>query len=121
MNNTRWIAALAIESSSFLSLFGVKEEDKCLIWNKTFRRKDKTHCFGVNSWPKFKEQTEKWSKLKIHKDQNQYVHTLVHRRLNDTEEATGKSHGSCCREFNVRYIWYKIHKFLWVIFLGYLL
>ena len=90
-------------SSSFLSLFSIEEEEKCLICNKTFRRKDKIHCFGVNGLPKFKEQAEKWSKLKTHKDGNEYVHALVHSKLNGTEEeAFEKSHRSCKREFHLR-------------------
>ena len=44
-------------------------------FNKAVGRKDKTHYFGVNDWPKFKEQAEKWRKLKIHKDNNEYVYT----------------------------------------------
>ena len=60
-----------MEYSSFLSLFSIEEEDKCLIYNKTFGRKDKIYCSGVNGRPKFKEQAEKWSKLKIHEDNNE--------------------------------------------------
>ena len=30
----------------------------------------------------------------IHKDNNEYVYTLVHSKLNDREEVFGKSHGS---------------------------
>ena len=48
-----------MESSPFLSLSSIEEEDKYLICIKTFRRKDKTHCFGVNGWSKFKELAEK--------------------------------------------------------------
>ena len=62
-----------MESSPFLSLSSIEEEDKYLICIKTFRRKDKTHCFGVNGWSKFKELAEKWSKLKIHKNNNMYT------------------------------------------------
>ena len=65
------IAAFAMESSSFLTLSSIEEEDKCLICNKVFGRKNKIHCFGVNGWLKFKEQAEKWSKRKIHKDNNE--------------------------------------------------
>ena len=54
---------------------------------------------------KFKEQAEKWSKLKIHKDNNEYEYTLVYSKLNDTEEPFGKSHRSCQRERES-----KIHK-----------
>ena len=64
-----------MDSSSFLSLSGIEEEDKCVICHKTFGRKNKIHCFGVNGRPKFKEQAEKWSKLKIHKNNNEYVCT----------------------------------------------
>ena len=91
-------------SSSFLSLSSIEEEDKCLICNKPFGRKDKIHCFGVNGWPKFKEQAEKWSKLKIHKDNNEYVYTLVHSKLSGTEEPFWKSHRSWKREFDLRRI-----------------
>ena len=64
-----------MESSSFLSLSSIKEPDKCLICNKTFKRKDKIHGFGVNGWSKFKEQAEKWSRLKNHKDnENMHIH-----------------------------------------------
>ena len=120
-----------MEFSSFLSLSSIEEEGKCLIFNKTFGRKDKIHCFGVNGWPKFKEQAEKWSKLKIHKDNNEYAYTLVHGKLNGTEEPFGKSHRSCRKEFDLRYINSTTKfgeknptengKFLSVIFLGYLL
>ena len=117
-----------MESSSFLSLSSssIEQEDKCFICNKTFRRKDKVHCFGVNDLPKFKGQAEKWSKLKIHKDNNEYVYTWVHRKLNDAEEPLEKSHRSCNRELDLRYmncakIWTKNDKFLSAIFLGYLL
>ena len=79
-----------MESSSFLSLSVTKEEGKCLICNKTVERKDKIHCFGVNDWPKSKEQAEKSSKFKIHKDSG-------------TEEPFEKSHRSCKREFDLRY------------------
>ena len=79
-----------MESSSFLSLSSIEEENKCFICNKTFGRKDKIHCFGVNGCPKFKKQAEKWSKLKTHKDDNEYVHTLVHSKLNDTGEPFGR-------------------------------
>ena len=81
-----------MESSSVLSLSSFKEEDKGLICNKTFRRKGKTHCFGVNGWSKFKEQAEKRNKLKIDKDNNEYVYTLVNSKLNGTEEHVEKSH-----------------------------
>ena len=53
---------------------------------------DKTRCFGVNGWLKFKGQAEKWSRLKIHKDNNEYVYILVYGKLNDTGEPFGKSH-----------------------------
>ena len=66
-----------MESSSFLSLSTIEEEGKCLICNKTFERKDKVHYFLVNGWPKFKEQAEKWSKLKVHEDNNEYVYTYT--------------------------------------------
>ena len=59
MNITRKIAAFAMESSSFLSLSTIDEEDKCTICNKTFGKKDEIHSFGVNGWPKL--QAEKWS------------------------------------------------------------
>ena len=45
--------------TSFLSLSCIEEEDRCVICNKTFERKDNIHCFGVNDWPKFKEYAEK--------------------------------------------------------------
>ena len=90
--------------SSFFSLSSIEEEDRCLIYNKTLGRKDKIQCFGVNGWPKFKEQAEKWNKLKIHKDNNEYVYTLVHSILNGTEEFFGKSHRSCKKEFDLRCI-----------------
>ena len=54
-----------MESSSFLSLSSIEEEGKCLIFNKTFGRKDKIHCFGVNGWPKFKEQAENGANSKF--------------------------------------------------------
>ena len=98
----------------------------------------KVHSFGVNSRLKFKEQAEKWSKLKIHKN-NEYIYiyiythiyTLVHSKLNYIEELFGKSLGSCQREFDVRYI-NSVTKFgrksstendksLSVVYLGYLL
>ena len=60
-----------MEYSSFLSLSSIEGEDKCLIYNKTFGRKDKIYCFGVNGRPTLKEQAEKWSKLKIHEDNNE--------------------------------------------------
>ena len=120
-----------MNSSSFLNLSSIEEEDKCLICNKTFRRKDKIHCLGVNGWPKFKEQAEKWSKLKIDKDNNEYVFILVHSKLNSTEESFRKSHRSCKREFDLRYInsatkfveknSTENSSFLSAIFLGYLL
>ena len=120
-----------MDSSSFLSLSGIDEEDKCLICNKTFVRKDKIHCFGVNGWSNFKVLAEKWSKLKIHKDNNEYVYTLVQSKLSGTEEPFGKSYRSCKREFYLRYINSATKfgeknpteksKFLSVIFLGYLL
>ena len=87
-----------MESSSFLSLFRIEEEDKCLICNKTFGRKDKVHCSGINSWPKFKEQAEKWSNFKSHEDNNEYVYTLIHSKLNGREEPFGKSHRSRKRD-----------------------
>ena len=102
MNITRKIAAFATKSSSFLSLSSIEEEDKCSICNKTFGKKDKIHSFGVNGWPKL--QAEKWSKLKIHKDNNEYVYTLVHSKMNGIEESFGESHRSCKREFDLRYI-----------------
>ena len=67
-----------MESSSFLSLPSIEEEDKYLIYNQTFRRKNKIHCL-------FKAQAEKWSKLKVHRYNNEYVYILVHIKLNDTE------------------------------------
>ena len=118
-----------MESSSFLSLPSIEEEDKYLIYNQTFRRKNKIHCFGVNGWPKFKAQAEKWSKLKVHRYNNEYVYILVHIKLNDTEVPFVKSYRSV-KEFDLRYINSatkfgeknptKNHKFLSVIFLGHL-
>ena len=93
-----------MKSSSFLSLSRIKEEDKCLICNKTFRRKDEIHCFRLNGWLKYNEQKQKWSKHKIHKDNYEYVYTLVNSWLNGTEEPFGKSYLSCNREF-----WFKIN------------
>ena len=92
-----------MESSSFLSLPSIEEEDKYLIYNQTFRRKNKFHCFRVNDWPKFKAQTEKWNKLKIHRYNNEYVYILEHIKLNDTEVPFVKSHGSV-EEFDLRYM-----------------
>ena len=88
----------------FLRLFSIEEEDKCLICNKNFRRNDKIQYFGVNSWPKFQEQAEKWSKLKIHKNNDEYVYALVHNKLNGTEKPFGKSHGRCKRDSDLRHI-----------------
>ena len=86
-----------------MSLPSIEEEDKYLIYNQTFRRKNKFHCFRVNDWPKFKAQTEKWSKLKIHRYNNEYVYILEHIKLNDTEVPFVKSHGSV-EEFDLRYM-----------------
>ena len=118
-----------MESSSFLILPSIEEEDKYLIYNQTFRRKNKIHCFGVNGWPKFKAQAEKWSKLKIHRYNNEYVYMLVHIKLNDTEVPLVKSYGSV-EEFDLRYINSETtfgeknptenRTFLSVIFLGHL-
>ena len=54
--------------------------------------------------PQYKEQAEKWGKLKIYKNNNNYVVTLVHSKLNDKEGPLGKSHRICKREFDLRYI-----------------
>ena len=74
-------------------------------------------CFGVNGWPKFK-------------DNNEYGYTLVHSKLNGAEELFGKSHRSCKRKFNLRCINNATKfgeknptengKFLSVIFVGFL-
>ena len=73
-------------------MYLVLKSKASLIFNKTFGRKDKIHCFGVNGWSKLKEQSEKWGKLKIHKDNNEYVNNneLVNSKLNGTEEPIGK-------------------------------
>ena len=92
-----------MESSSFLSLPSIEEENKYLIYNQTFRIINKIHCFGVNGWPKFKAQAEKWSKLKIHRYNNEYVYKLVYIKLNDTEVPLVKSYGNV-EEFDLRYI-----------------
>ena len=89
----------------FFDFISIEEEDKCLICNNTFGKKDKIYYFGVNGRPKFKEQTKKWSKLKIHKDNNEHVYTLLHSKLYGTKHPFGRSHRSCKREF-----WFKIHK-----------
>ena len=86
-----------------MSLPSIEEEDKYLIYNQTFRRKNKFHCFRVNDWPKFKAQTEKWSKLKIHRYNNEYVYILEHIKLNNTEVPFVKSYGSV-EEFDLRYM-----------------
>ena len=52
----------------------------------------------------YKGQAEKWGKLKIYKNNNNYVVTLVHSKLNDKEGPLGKSHRICKREFDLRYI-----------------
>ena len=119
-----------MESPSFLSLSSIEEEDKGLICNKTFKRNDKFHCFGINGKQKFKEEAEKWSKFKIHKDNNECIYTLIHSKLKSTEEPFGKSNRSC-KLFDSRYINSATKfgeknptenaKFLLVIFLGYLL
>ena len=118
-----------MESSFFLSLSNIEGENKCLICNKTFRRKDKIQCFGVNGWPKFKEEAEKWNKLKIYKDNYKQVNTLAHSKLKGTELLFGKLQTSCKREFGLRYMNSATKlgeknptendKFLSVIFLGY--
>ena len=71
----------------------------------------KVHSFGVNSRLKFKEQAERWSKLKIHKNNeyiyiNIYIYTYIstqqiklHRRA--PWEITWKL---------LERIWFKIHK-----------
>ena len=91
-------------SSSFLGLSSIEEEGKCLICNKAFRIKDKIHCFGVDSWPKFTEQAEERSELKTHKDNNEYVYKSVHSKLNGTEEPFWKPDRSCKR------VWFKTPK-----------
>ena len=65
-----------MNSSSFLSLSSTEEEEKYLICNKIFGRKDKIPYFGVNGRPKFKEQAEKWSRLKIHKNNSECVYAF---------------------------------------------
>ena len=50
---------------------------------------------------KWNKQAEKQSKLKKHKDNNEYVYTLVYSILNDKEEPFGKPHGSFQREFEI--------------------
>ena len=86
-----------------MSLPSIEEEDKYFIYNQTFRRKNKIHCFRVNGWPKFKAQTEKWSKLKIHRYNNEYVYILEHIKLNDTEVPFVKSYRSV-EGFDLRYM-----------------
>ena len=67
-----------MESFTFLSLPSIEEENK------------------LNSRLKFKEQAERWSKVKIHKSNNEYIyiyiytHTLLHSKLNGAEELTWK-------------------------------
>ena len=40
-----------------------------------FERKEGNYCSGVNGWPKFKEQAEKYEKLKFIKTaMNTYIH-----------------------------------------------
>ena len=81
----------------------------------------------INGRPKFKEQAEKWRKLKINKDKNEYLYTLVHSKLNGNEEHFRKSHTACEREFDFSVTKFgeknptENHGFLLVIFLGYLL
>ena len=70
----------------------LKRKKNISVATNNFGRKNKIHCFVVNSRSKVKEQAEKWSKLKIHKDDNEYVYTLVHSKLNGTGEPFGKSH-----------------------------
>ena len=89
-------------SSSFLGLYSIEEEGKCLICNKAFRIKDKIHCFGVDSWPKFTEQAEERSELKTHKDNNEYVYKSVHSKLNGTEEPFWKP--EVVKEFGLRHL-----------------
>ena len=49
-----------MESSSFLNLFSIEEEEKYHNCNKTFGTKDKIRTlFRVNRGPNFKEQAEK--------------------------------------------------------------
>ena len=72
----------------------MKRRANVSVVTDNFVKKKKIHCFGVNGRSKFKEEAEKWSKLKIHKDDNEYVYTLVHSKLNDTEEHFGRSHRS---------------------------
>ena len=52
----------------------------------SFGRADKIHCLGVNGCPICKEQAVKLSKLKIYRGNNQYVYTLVYKKLNGTEK-----------------------------------
>ena len=85
-----------MDSSSFLSLSSIEEERKCLICNKTFGRKNKIHS-SLKYHSKFKEQAEKWSKLKILKGNNEYVYTLVHSKLKGIEESFG-NHMDVVRE-----------------------
>ena len=41
---------------------------------------------------------------KIHKDNNEYVYTLVHNKLNGTEDPSGKSHRIVRKSFGLRCI-----------------
>ena len=42
---------------------------------------DKVHSFGVNCRLKFKEQAERWSKVKIHKSNKEYIYIYIDTHL----------------------------------------
>ena len=54
----------------------------------SFGRADKIHCLGVNGCPICKEQAVKLSKLKIYRGNNEYVYTLVYKKVNGLNELT---------------------------------
>ena len=93
------IAAFAIKFLLFWVYQAFRRKTNNLIWNKTFGRKEKIDCFGVNVWPKFKEQADEWSEIKIHKDNKEYVYI-------STQQI----------EWHRRTLWENNVKCLWVIF-----
>ena len=89
------------ESSSFWTL-NQDREDRCLLCQYVFQRKDKISVFRDDGWSKVQEAAENWSKINVDKDDIKYTFTKVHEKIKGSDHAFGRVHISCRTSFRTK-------------------
>ena len=89
-------------SISFLSLSADKEE-KCLICDKEFTKREKLSSFTPAGWDAFKAQAQKWTLIEFLGRCEECAYRFVYSEVRYSTSPNGAIHPICKSAFTLRY------------------